>query len=144
MVVYHYQAPISPVLAKASLYIFLTNCIQPTTSSLMFLWYKESEENQRVKDFGSVSRPNFSPDFIAYMGIIGYVFFVVGTLVYNKWLSHWSYRKIWATTQLLLVLVNMLDYVWVGDWKLVIFLCFVLTSTSIYMYVRLTQHSFRL
>ena len=38
-------------------------------------------------------------------------FFILGTVLYNRYLSTWSYRGIWFTTQVLLVLVNLLDLV---------------------------------
>jgi len=46
------------------------------------------------------------------MTTVGYVFFVLGTALYNRFFSSWSYRKLWTSTQILLVFVNLMDLFW--------------------------------
>ena len=112
-IVYYYESKISKTLAKASLYIFLSGVVQPTTS-VMFFWERENEDNCSGK-YGS--RPCFSPEFIGTVSTVGYVFFILGTAMYNKYLSSWSYKRIWISTQILLCAVNMLDLIWVLRWN---------------------------
>jgi hypothetical protein len=43
--------------------------------------------------------PHFSPVFIGVIQCIGYVLMLVGVVIYNKYLSTWSYRNIFTCTQ---------------------------------------------
>lgn len=100
--VYFYEKDISIRLAKASVYVYLSQAIQPS-SSLMFYWSKESEDNCNG-EYGS--RPCFSPVFMSALDVVGYVFFIVGTACYNKYFSAWTYKKIWTYTQILLASIG--------------------------------------
>jgi hypothetical protein len=97
---------VSPNLARICVYIFLASAVQPS-SPVIFYWMRDSPEN-RAKGL-----PCFSPEFIAFIQIFGYVFFVVGTLMYNSFLSKWSFRSIYFSTQVGLCLLNLVDLVWV-------------------------------
>jgi hypothetical protein len=111
--IYHFERKIDLTLAKASIYIFVQGAIQPSTS-VMYLWFKEDNENcsaEAEEAFGK--RPCFSSKFYSGMITVSYVFFVLGTAMYNRYFSSWSYKKIWFTTQVLLVVVNLLDLIWV-------------------------------
>jgi hypothetical protein len=107
--VYALESSISPVLAKATVYIFLVGALQPTTP-VLYYWSKETPENCSG-DYGE--RPCFSPEFVGAMSTVGYVFFLLGTAAYNRFASHWPYRTIFLHTQLALVAVNLIDLVWV-------------------------------
>ena len=85
------------------------------STSVMFLWEKNTDENCSGA-YGS--RPCFSPEFIGTIQTVGYVFFVLGTAAYNKYLSTWTYKKIWISTQVLLCCVNLLDLAWVLRWNI--------------------------
>ena len=111
--VYFYECKIDVTLAKASIYIFIQGAIQPSTS-VMYLWFKEDDANCSAEaevHFGK--RPCFSSKFYSGMITVSYVFFVLGTALYNRYFSAWSYKKIWFWTQILLVMVNLLDLIWV-------------------------------
>ena len=43
-VIYYYEKGISTRLAKASVYLYLSGAVQPS-SQLMYYWSKESEDN---------------------------------------------------------------------------------------------------
>jgi hypothetical protein len=107
--IYRFEKGISPVLAKASIYIFLSQMVQPS-GEILFYWYRQNPNNC---DGNYGQRPCLSASFISIMDGIGYLFFVIGTLVYNRVASRWSYQRIWTTTQILLVFVNLLDLLWV-------------------------------
>lgn len=104
--VYQFEKGISMRLAKASVYLYLSAAIAPS-SKLIFYWSKESEENCSGK-YGN--RPCFSPVFLSILDVIGYIFFVVGTACYNKYFSNWSYRGIWSFTQVLMASVGRSHY----------------------------------
>jgi len=97
---------VSLPLAKACVYIFLSSAVQPS-SPILFYWMRDTPENR------AAHLPCFSPTFIATIQIVGYVFFVFGTLAYNRWLSHWSYKRIYCSTQVLMCLLNLTDLAWV-------------------------------
>ena len=104
--VWRYLASVSATLAKTAIYVFLAGALQPSSPAL-FYWMRADEENCRL------GLPCFEPDFIAKLSIVGYCFFVLGTFVYNRYLTRWSYRAIYASTQLAMALFNLLDLVWV-------------------------------
>lgn len=115
--VYTYERKISVTLAKASVYIFIQGAIQPSTS-VMYLWFKETDSNCDTEAEAAYGkRPCFSASFYSKMITVSYVFFVIGTAMYNRYFSTWSYRKIWTMTQIVLVGVNLLDLVWVLRWN---------------------------
>mmetsp|Transcript_20028 Transcript_20028/g.29994 ORF Transcript_20028/g.29994 Transcript_20028/m.29994 type:complete len:640 (+) Transcript_20028:70-1989(+) len=97
---------ISKVLAKASMFIFLRDALQPTTT-VLFYWYHSTEENCK-RDY-----PCLSPEFLGWMEAAGYGFLFVGTVVYQRYFSQWSYRSIFTLAQVLLVFFNMMDLLWV-------------------------------
>ncbi|GBG33520.1 Folate-biopterin transporter 1, chloroplastic [Hondaea fermentalgiana] len=121
MAVYQYEKEVSLRLAKASVYIFLAGAMQPT-SSLMFLWSKHDErycDDKADQCPGSFCpRPCFSEEFFSLVSVVGYVVFVVGTAMYNKYLSSWSYKRIWRVTQIALTLASLLDLIFVQRWNL--------------------------
>eukprot|EP00924_Labyrinthula_sp_SR-Ha-C_P002830 snap_masked-scaffold_13-processed-gene-8.40-mRNA-1 protein AED:0.11 eAED:0.12 QI:0/0/0/1/1/1/2/0/599 len=121
--IYHYEYSISPILAKASIYIFLGNALQPSSVVLTY-WlrdvYPHCHENlvfdpvagkniSVPADF--TKSPCFSADFISNLSVVGYVCFLLGTVVYNKYFSSWPYRRIYTFTQICLFLAGMLDLV---------------------------------
>jgi len=140
---YNLERSVSLDLAKASVYIFLSGALQPSTP-VMFYWYRESETScspegeaqwlaHDTRDdsrgvlhalFGDVHnsypRPCFDPRFVGWMSVVGYASFAVGTALYNRYFSCWSYRKIWTATQIVFVFLNLLDYVWVSRWNLIL------------------------
>jgi hypothetical protein len=54
------------------------------------------------------------------MDVFASAAFVLGTAVYNRFLSAWSYRSILRAVQVVLMAVNMLDLVWTSRWNLLL------------------------
>jgi folate/biopterin transporter len=111
--VYALERDISMRLAKASLFIFLSGVVQPS-SPLIFYWARQNEENCKPER----NRPCFSPEFLSVLSVVGYVVFLLGTSLYNKYFSAWSYKAIWTYTQLLLAAVGFVDLVFVMRWNI--------------------------
>jgi len=143
IVVVRYLGALDPTLAKASLYIFISRSIQPD-HAFVFLWQKRSADNccwngkndysafaETELDWGSAlrssntscdqnetpNRPCFSPEFISTVRMIGSIAFIIGTVLYNRYLSNWSYRRIWIYSQALLAFFGLLDVVWILRWN---------------------------
>jgi len=137
---YTLERSVSYTLAKASVYIFLSGAIQPSTP-VMFYWYKETDESCTPAGIdewytpleelqggfweavtgdvhNAYPRPCFDAKFVGWMSVVGYASFALGTGLYNRYFSSWPYRKIWTGTQIIFVFLNLLDYVWISRWNL--------------------------
>eukprot|EP00516_Mucochytrium_quahogii_P007591 CAMPEP_0203751108 /NCGR_PEP_ID=MMETSP0098-20131031/5233_1 /ASSEMBLY_ACC=CAM_ASM_000208 /TAXON_ID=96639 /ORGANISM=" , Strain NY0313808BC1" /LENGTH=595 /DNA_ID=CAMNT_0050640683 /DNA_START=334 /DNA_END=2121 /DNA_ORIENTATION=- len=112
--IYVLERRINHELANASIYIFLIGCIQPS-SQLMFYWMND-DENNCSGQYGN--RPCFDPEFIALMQVVSYLVFIFGTSLYNKYVSVWTYKQIWTSTQILMALLSMFDFVLIMRWNL--------------------------
>eukprot|EP00516_Mucochytrium_quahogii_P010703 CAMPEP_0203771592 /NCGR_PEP_ID=MMETSP0099_2-20121227/3499_1 /ASSEMBLY_ACC=CAM_ASM_000209 /TAXON_ID=96639 /ORGANISM=" , Strain NY0313808BC1" /LENGTH=571 /DNA_ID=CAMNT_0050668951 /DNA_START=268 /DNA_END=1983 /DNA_ORIENTATION=- len=75
---------------------------------LMFYWMND-DENNCSGQYGN--RPCFDPEFIALMQVVSYLVFIFGTSLYNKYVSVWTYKQIWTSTQILMALLSMFDFV---------------------------------
>lgn len=112
--VWHFEAPLSRTLAKASLFAFLQNAMQPNLV-VMYKWYKATEENcNPLPGVRDEPLPCFSPQFVGMLDVTARFAFVLGLCVYNRFLSGLQYRSIFLATQLALVPVNLLDFLWVS------------------------------
>jgi folate/biopterin transporter len=100
---------ISPLLAKTALFIFLRECMQPGLGDAMFIWLKDYPEG-----------PQFSARVMGWMDCFGYVGLLLGVTLYNKYLTHVSYQKIFLIAQVAMVLANMFDLVLVKRWNLLL------------------------
>ena len=47
------------------------------------------------------------------MEVVGYCSLYLGAATYNRYLSKWTYRRIWIFSHVCLVAFNLLDLVWV-------------------------------
>lgn len=63
------------------------------------------------------TRPCFDAPFIGLVSICANLFGFVGTLWYNSYFSHWSYKQILYTTQVAFVVVGFTDLIWVYRWN---------------------------
>jgi hypothetical protein len=89
-----------PAVANAGLFIFLSNSITPDIETAMFYWYTNSPEG-----------PQFTPQFVGYISGIAFAAMFLGILIYNRYLSSWKYRTIFAMTMLFLALMGLIDVV---------------------------------
>mmetsp|Transcript_31348 Transcript_31348/g.58343 ORF Transcript_31348/g.58343 Transcript_31348/m.58343 type:complete len:551 (-) Transcript_31348:1096-2748(-) len=98
-----------PEVANAGLFIFLSNSVTPDIETAMFYWYTNAEEG-----------PQFTPQFVGYISGLAFACMFAGILLYNRFLSTWPYRKIFACTMIFLAFMNLTDVVLVKRWNLAI------------------------
>jgi len=114
---WHYEHEISAPLAKVSIYLFLQNALQPHLV-VMFKWFRATPAN--CDPNREVPLPCFSPAFVGQLDVLAGGAFILALALYNSGLSSWSYRSIFYGAQTALVVVNLLDFIWVERWNLVI------------------------
>ena len=78
----------------------------------MFKWYRATEVNCAATDL-SWPRPCFAPELVGAVDMLAQVAFVLGLILYNRYMSHLSYRRIFVLVHIGLTAVNLLDFVWV-------------------------------
>eukprot|EP00931_Biecheleriopsis_adriatica_P089861 TRINITY_DN63935_c0_g1_i1.p1 TRINITY_DN63935_c0_g1~~TRINITY_DN63935_c0_g1_i1.p1 ORF type:complete len:598 (-),score=107.12 TRINITY_DN63935_c0_g1_i1:54-1847(-) len=100
---------ITPYLAKTALFIFLRQCVQPGLGEAMFVWLTKSPEG-----------PQFSAHTLGWIDCFGSVGLLAGVTIYNKYMTHISYRKIFLYAQMAYFLSNILDIVLVKRWNLMV------------------------
>jgi hypothetical protein len=96
-----------PEVANAGLFIFLSNAITPDIETALFYWYTDAPEG-----------PQFTPQFVGYISGIAFAAMFLGILIYNRYLSAWPYRSIFACTMAFLAVMNLIDVVLVKRWNL--------------------------
>lgn len=96
-----------PDVANAGLFIFLSNSITPDIETAMFYWYTNAPEG-----------PQFTPQFVGYISGIAFGAMFIGILIYNRYLSSWKYRTIFAATMLFLAVMGLIDIILVKRWNL--------------------------
>jgi folate/biopterin transporter len=87
----------TPVIWKCALWVFLSGAISPGYSQVSFYF--------------ATDVLHFSPEFLGTVSAFGYIFLLVGTLVYNAFFKDVSFRRIFLIAQLSLAVVSMLDVV---------------------------------
>ncbi|CAM9447900.1 unnamed protein product [Chrysoparadoxa australica] len=97
---YYVLNRISPVVAKPALFIFLRASLQPSMGSVLSYWYTDYSGG-----------PLFSAEFMGALDCVAYVAMMVGVSVYNGFMSHWSFRKIFFVSQLVLTVLALSDLV---------------------------------
>lgn len=107
--VYFYLFEKYPIIAKATLFLFLREILQPNLDQAMFYWYTDADDG-----------PHFSPAFVGVINTMAYIAMFIGIVIYNSCLVKISYRSIFISTQILLVFTNLLDVVFVMRWNLVL------------------------
>lgn len=91
------MAVATPVIWKCALWVFLSGAISPGYSQVTF--------------FFATDVLHFSPEFLGTVAACGYVFLMVGTLIYNGFFKDVSFRRIFFIAQLSLAVVSLLDIV---------------------------------
>jgi len=100
---------ITPILAKVALFIFVRECLQPSIGDPMFIWYTAAEGG-----------PHFSPQVMGALEGVGAVGLFCGVVIYNKYLTTVSYRRIFLLAQLGIMLYNLSDFILVKRWNLLV------------------------
>lgn len=87
----------TPVIWKCALWVFLSGAVSPGYSQVFF--------------FFSTDVLKFTPEFLGTVSAFGFVFLLIGTLIYNAFFKDVSFRRIFLIAQLSLALVSLLDVV---------------------------------
>lgn len=87
----------TPVIWKCALWVFLSGAVSPGYSQVFFYF--------------STDVLKFTPEFLGTVSAFGFVFLLIGTLVYNAFFKDVSFRRIFLIAQLSLALVSLLDVV---------------------------------
>jgi hypothetical protein len=104
---YFFLVPVSPVIAKAAIFFFITSAIQPSLGDQMFYWYTKSPNG-----------PQFTPQFLGWITCVVMASMVGGIALYNTYFTKWRYRSIFLVTQILLFALSLTDWVFVNRWNL--------------------------
>mmetsp|Transcript_34416 Transcript_34416/g.75619 ORF Transcript_34416/g.75619 Transcript_34416/m.75619 type:complete len:286 (+) Transcript_34416:537-1394(+) len=82
---WRYERRVSADLAKASMYAFLQNAMQPSLV-VMYKWYKATEENCNplIPIPGVHPLPCFSPQFVGALDVVARGTFLIALGVYNR------------------------------------------------------------
>merc|ERR1711988_78815 len=104
---YAFLVPVSPVIAKAAIFFFMTSAIQPSLGDQFFYWYTKSPNG-----------PQFSPQFLGWITCVVMASMVGGIALYNTCFTKWKYRSIFMFSQILLFVLSLSDWVFVNRWNL--------------------------
>jgi len=91
---------ITPILAKTALFIFARDALQPNLGDPMFVWLTDAPDG-----------PQFGAKLMGALEGVGAVSLFFGVVLYNKYLTRVSYRKILLFAQIALVLYNFSDLI---------------------------------
>jgi len=131
-------------LARPVVFMFLTNCFFVDTTDAMFYWMTSdlcpstSPRGSSINstnvttgnhssipvlsdDGGSpttcVQGPMFDPVFIGFIDCAQHAGYLLGIILYNKFLRKWTYRQVFLFAQLLIVALLCFDLVLVMRWN---------------------------
>ncbi|KAI9922764.1 hypothetical protein PsorP6_000852 [Peronosclerospora sorghi] len=94
----HLKGAISTsVVWRCALWIFLSGAISPGYSQVFFYF--------------STEVLHFTPEFLGTVSAFGFIFLMVGTMLYNACFKDMSFRRIFLLAQLSLAAVSLLDVV---------------------------------
>ncbi|EGZ15496.1 hypothetical protein PHYSODRAFT_505238 [Phytophthora sojae] len=87
----------TPVVWMCALWVFISHAISPAYTQVLF--------------FFSTDVLHFTPEFLGTVSAIGFIFLMVGTMLYNMFFTNVSFRRIFMAAQLCLALVSLVDVV---------------------------------
>ncbi|POM73264.1 Folate-Biopterin Transporter (FBT) family [Phytophthora palmivora] len=87
----------TPVIWMCALWVFLSGAISPGYSQVFFYF--------------STDVLHFTPEFLGTVSAFGFIFLMVGTMLYNACFKDMSFRRIFFIAQLSLAVVSLLDIV---------------------------------
>lgn len=114
-------------LAGVAVFVFLVGCFQPLTD-VIFDWShddgekygrcsKKCEDRDDDGECGwAIDRdyPCISKSYYGHMLALAELFGVVGIVIYNVYMSEWSFRSTFGFVQLLYFAANLIDILWVA------------------------------
>ncbi|GMF21254.1 unnamed protein product [Phytophthora lilii] len=87
----------TPVIWMCALWVFLSHAVSPGYGQIMFYF--------------STEVLHFTPEFLGTVLAVGFIFLMVGTMLYNTFFTNVSFRRIFLVAQLCLALVSLVDVV---------------------------------
>ena len=103
---------VSPVFAKIQTFIIIQNMFTISIETATFFFFTDSKES-------FPNGPNFSDFFyITVIGIATSFFGFLGVLSYNYFMSEWNYRNIYLTTNLLYMIVSLINIIIYNRWNI--------------------------
>ncbi|CAE7189984.1 unnamed protein product [Symbiodinium sp. KB8] len=100
---------ITPYLGRTALFIFLRQSLQVGLGETMFVWLTKYPEG-----------PQLSPSKLGFVDCFGALGLLTGVCIYNKYMTSWSFRRIFLTAQLSVFFAQLLEIVLVMRWNLLI------------------------
>ncbi|KAG6576419.1 Folate-Biopterin Transporter (FBT) Family [Phytophthora cinnamomi] len=87
----------TPVVWMCALWVFISHAISPAYTQVLF--------------FFATDVLHFTPEFLGTVAAIGFIFLMVGTMMYNMFFTNVSFRRIFMAAQLCLALISLVDVV---------------------------------
>ena len=106
----------APAFARVAVFLFLDGALAPGTGTVLFKWYKATDDNCLR------GRPCFDPAFVGWMDLATQLSFLFGVYIFNRYLSHLSYRTIFIAAHMLLSLSFLANFAWVRRWNIMVHL----------------------
>ena len=100
---------ITPYLGRTALFIFLRQSLQVGLGETMFVWLTKYPEG-----------PQLSPSKLGFVDCFGSLGLLIGVCIYNKYMTNWSFRRIFLTAQISVFFAQLLEIVLVMRWNLFI------------------------
>ena len=86
-----------PLVRKSALWIFLSGAMSPSFGQISFYY--------------ATDVLSFTPEFLGTISAFGYVFLMIGTILYNVFMKRMKFRKILCIAQVSLAIVSLLDII---------------------------------
>ncbi|CAH0480483.1 unnamed protein product [Peronospora belbahrii] len=87
----------TPVIWMCALWVFLSGAISPGYSQVFFYF--------------STDVLQFTPEFLGTVSAFGFIFLMVGTMLYNACFKDMSFRRVFLIAQISLSIISLLDVV---------------------------------
>ncbi|RMX66691.1 hypothetical protein DD238_004469 [Peronospora effusa] len=96
----------TPVIWMCALWVFLSGAISPGYSQIMFYF--------------STDVLKFTPEFLGTVSAFGFIFLMVGTMLYNACFKDMSFRRVFLVAQISIAVISLLDIVLVTRFNLTV------------------------
>ncbi|CAH0478362.1 unnamed protein product [Peronospora belbahrii] len=87
----------TPVAWMCALWVFISHAISPANTQILFYFLTDVL--------------HFTPEFLGTVSAIGFIFLMVGTMLYSTFFTNVSFRRIFLVAQLSLAFISLLDVV---------------------------------
>lgn len=105
---------LGPTLAKANLYMFLTNALYVSTDGALDYFYTADDDCVP-------GGPNFSYTYyVTWANVVGSCCAIAGVALFQRTMSDWNFRPVFWVTTVVKVCAAMIDIVIVNRWNIAI------------------------